>query len=451
MNPLPPPIQPGPLAPFEALGATAGDGMLKLIETGFELAMRIVWEAGLAILREAFLLVDKFSIFTVSTTDGPVGALWPLMLWISGVLAISLFFWQILSTALRGGRGFVRLMTGPFQYAAALAVSVGLVTASLTAADSLTTATLNSSLQTSNFTDALNASGLLDAGSDGVKGTVLGIAAVAGVIPAGLGFATEMIFREAAMYVLIATLPVTAAGLLANVTSRMFWRMVRWAHALIAMKPAIATTVGLGVSATAEAEGLSGLFAGVAVLWTSVWVPFVLFRLFAFIDPNTDAGAAFREALSQETGFGSYGSESPTGQAAESAWNRHKKAKSGDDEDDDNTSERANTDRFDSADTGDSIPEDRHPDDGSEAKGQTSSDSDESQANGVPEGDDTDDTGASPEGVDDSRGEASMPTPLDNEHGADVTPDAASSTADAEVDDDDDDDGTAERAAMGGA
>ena len=67
-------------------------------------------------LRGAFGLADQFSIFTVSTMDGPVGALRPMMLWISGILALGLFFRQIVTTMLHGGRGFLRLIGGPVQY-----------------------------------------------------------------------------------------------------------------------------------------------------------------------------------------------------------------------------------------------------------------------------------------------------------------------------------------------
>jgi hypothetical protein len=127
------------------------------------------------------------------------------------------------------------------------------------------------------------------------------------VIPAAIGYSLEMLFREAAIYVLVATVPIVAAGLLANVTASWFWRTCRWLVACIAMKPVLAMTLVFGVAITGGSQGLSGLLAGVGVLIISLLAPFVLFRLFAFVDPNSDAGAAFRDALSG-VGVDSYGS-----------------------------------------------------------------------------------------------------------------------------------------------
>ncbi|WP_158892582.1 hypothetical protein [Amycolatopsis anabasis] len=335
---------------FGLLGDTAGAQVGEAASSLFELAMRLIWDAALFILREAFKLADQFSIFTVSTTEGPVSVLWPLVLWISGVLALGLFFWQIIITVLRGGRGFTRLVAGPFQYGAALALTVGLVAAFLASADGLTTAILDYSLHARNFQDALNATGFADAVSDGVKAVVLGIAGIVGVVPAGIGYVIEMLFREAAIYVLVATSPLAAAGLLANVTAPWFWRTARWLLATIAMKPVLAFTLVLGIAIMGGAQGVSGLLAGVGVLLVSLVVPFVLFKLFAFIDPNTEAGQAFRDQLSN-AGLDSYGTDSPSGKAAQWAWN--KKFGKKDDEDDEDgggsDQEQANTDRFDHA------------------------------------------------------------------------------------------------------
>ncbi|MGH3624437.1 MAG: hypothetical protein ACRDQ5_22070, partial [Sciscionella sp.] len=79
-------------------------------------AMKAIWNASLAVLRAAFGLADKFSAFTVSVDTGPIATLWPMMLWISGTLAVGLFFYQLIVTSLRGGRGFLRVVIGPVQY-----------------------------------------------------------------------------------------------------------------------------------------------------------------------------------------------------------------------------------------------------------------------------------------------------------------------------------------------
>lgn len=301
--------------PFDDIGDAMGGAIKDMIASAFEAAMQAIWDASLFVLRGAFTLADQFSMFSVSTTEGPVSILWPMMLWISGVMALGLFFWQLIITNLRGGRGFMRLVGGPFQYGIALAVTVGMVAAFLTGVDGLTNGILQYGLQSKNFTDALNHTSFGDGVVDGVKAIVLGICAFVGVIPAAIGYILEMLFREAAIYVLVATVPLVAAGLLANVTAHWFWRTCRWLLACIAMKPVLALALVLGVAIAGGSQGLSGLLAGVGVLIISLFCPFVLFRLFAFVDPNSDAGAAFRDALSG-VGVDSYGANNPAMMAA---------------------------------------------------------------------------------------------------------------------------------------
>ncbi|MET8848628.1 hypothetical protein [Amycolatopsis sp. NPDC004625] len=346
-----------PLDLLKKLGELAGEGIGALAGGVLEPLMAATWAAALFILRTAFALVDQFSVFTVSTTDGPVSILWPMTLWISGAIALGMFFWQIITTVLHGGRGFIRLITGPIQYGIALAVTVSVIAAFLTAADGLTEAILSTGLRVNNFQDALNMTGFTDALSDEVKNVVLGLAAAFGVIPAGLGFAVEAVFREAAIYVLIATVPVAAAGLVADATARWYWKVVRWGLVAIVMKPALAFVLVLAVAIVGGAQGLSGLLAGIGVLFVALCVPLVLFKLFAFIDPGSDSQGVFRDKLS-DTGLDSYGAGSIAGRVAGAFRNKARSERSnngngGDGEDGADSQEQANVDRFDEAVTED--------------------------------------------------------------------------------------------------
>ncbi|WNV83162.1 hypothetical protein [Umezawaea sp. Da 62-37] len=289
-----------------------------VMASGFEFIMQAIWLVSLSLLLGAFKLADQFSVFSVDTRTGPIAVLWPMMLWISGVIALGLFFWQLIVTNLRGGRGFMRLVGGPVQYGIALAVTVSTLAVFLAGVDGLTNGILEYGLQSKNFSDALKQTSFGDGIVDGVKGVALGICAFVGVIPAAVGYILEMLFREAAITVLVATIPVTAAGLLANITASWFWRTCRWLLACVAMKPVLALALVLGVAISGGSEGLSGLLAGIGVLLISLFCPFVLFKLFAFVDPNSDTGAAFRDALSG-AGVDSYGANNPAMLAGKAA------------------------------------------------------------------------------------------------------------------------------------
>lgn len=334
--------------PFDSIGSTLGGELKTMVASGFEAAMEAIWKVSLWWMAETFKLVDKFSAFTVSTDTGPISVLWPVMLWISGILALGLFFWQLAGTVLRGGRGFVRLIVGPMQYGVALAVSVGLISALLAGADGITEGILDYGLQAENFTDALDATGFLDANADGVHAIALGFFAFTGVLPASLGYALEMLFREAAIYVLVAAIPLNAAGLLSGTAVIFFWRTARWLVVCVLMKPMLGLTLVLGVSISGGSTGFTGMLAGIGVLMISLGCPFVLFRLFAFIDPSTDAGAAFRDNLASR-GYDSYGDNNPGALASNLVSRAFGGGGGGGDGGGSAETEDANTSRFDEA------------------------------------------------------------------------------------------------------
>ncbi|WP_328442855.1 hypothetical protein [Amycolatopsis sp. NBC_00438] len=394
-----------PLDILKKLGELAGDGVGVFASGVLEPLMAATWAAALFILRTAFQLVDQFSILTVSTTDGPVSILWPMTLWISGAIALGMFFWQIITTVLHGGRGFVRLITGPIQYGIALAITVSVVAAFLAAADGLTEAILSTGLRVGNFRDALNMTGFTDALSDEVKNVVLGLAGAFGVIPAGLGFAFEAVFREAAIYVVVATIPIAAAGLVADATARWYWKVVRWGLVAVVMKPALAFVLVLAVAIVGGAQGLSGLLAGIGVLFVALLVPLVLFKLFAFVDPDSDPQGVFRDKLA-DAGMDSYGANSVAGRVAGAFGKMARKdlkskGTNGDDEDGDDAQEQANVDRFDQAaaddDTTAGLPDvtgDEHAPDGTDEAGAASGGN--ALDSGATSGSDAQDSGTDP-------------------------------------------------------
>lgn len=307
-QPPPSPAPPPPAVP-EAGGGLVGDGIGTIMGSALDSMMKAVWTASVELLAAVFELIDRFSTFTVDTGSGAIGAVWPTLLWVSGVIAIGLFFWQLALAALRGGRGMLHTATGPIAYGIALTVTVGVVAAVLQAGDGLTTTILSAGLDVDNFTAAWTHMPLSGTQAvDGVKAMVLGLAAVFGVLPVAFGYLIELIWRQAVILLLVATIPISAAGLLAQSTAPWFWRTMRWTLAAIAMKPVLALSVVLGVASLGGASGVIGLLAGIGVLAVSLLAPFALFRLFAFVDPNTQAGVGLRQAFTDAVSKASSGS-----------------------------------------------------------------------------------------------------------------------------------------------
>jgi hypothetical protein len=283
--------------------------------------MKAIWAAALWLLRTAFELVDSLLRFGdgsgVATaegkipTDSPLFGIWPTLRWISLVVALGLFFWQLTTTMLRGGHGFWRAVSGPLAYVLATAITIGAVATLLGAAEGLTTLLLNEGLQADSFRSVLDSQKLggsfvdsPDLGAtvdETARSVVLGLVALFGVIPAALGFLLQMVFRQAVIFVLIATVPICAAGLMTNTTAVWFWKCLRWIMAAVLMKPALALVLVIGVNMLAAPTGLGGLMVGTGVLLVALFCPMALYRLLAFVEPGTASGATARSALSLDS------------------------------------------------------------------------------------------------------------------------------------------------------
>ncbi|WP_075554373.1 hypothetical protein [Pseudonocardia sp. Ae505_Ps2] len=336
-----------------------GGSLSAIARDAFSSAMQWVWDAAIWLLKGGFSLADTVSrvepgTLTGNTADNPdplpapdgpaaapapppeaaagavdLGALWSMMIWLATLIALGLFFFQLASVALRGGRGMARAVTGPAQFGIALAVTTGAVAILLTGADGLTLFFLSFLGEQGSFTAILAHPAVVDRFgatpdlgaevTDGVRAMILGIAALFGVVPAAVGFALAMIFRAAAIMVLIATIPIAAACLIADTTAPMFWKVARWLLAAVLMKPALALVLVIGVAVISRAEGVAGLLGGTAVLLISLFCPTVLYRALPFVEPGTNAGMALRSLGSRSGGGGEPGADNGTTEAINTA------------------------------------------------------------------------------------------------------------------------------------
>lgn len=319
------------------MGDLFGDAVNSFFASAIDQIMTFIWAAAVNLLRGSFELVDGLLGFGDGSdlVDGsgglgsaaPFAEIWPVLRWIGLSVALGLFFWQLTTTVLRGGAGFWRAATGPVAYGVAAAMTLGVVAALLGAAEGLTTVLLQRGLDADNFRTILDNPDLaftdnpeVDSQLDSsVRAVLLGLVGLFGVIPAALGFALQMIFRQAAILVLVATVPITAAGLMTNTTASWFWRSLRWMMAAILMKPALALVLVIGVNVLSAPTGIGGLLAGTGVLLISLFCPLVLFRLLAFVEPGTNAGATMRSALSSSGGGGGQPSASSSPEETNSA------------------------------------------------------------------------------------------------------------------------------------
>ena len=124
--------------------------------------MKGIWAASVWLLRSVFELVDSFTTLNFVSVDGgidptsPIATIWPLMRWVSLVIATGLFFLQLATTMLRGGRGMFRLATGPLAYAIAVGMTASGIGLLFAAGDGLTTMMLDQGLEADGFAGVLD-------------------------------------------------------------------------------------------------------------------------------------------------------------------------------------------------------------------------------------------------------------------------------------------------------
>lgn len=292
--------------------------------------MREIWTGTLALLRAVMGLVGELGSLDITPGGGAISnELWTTMLQLAALIAVTLFFAQLAAAALNPRRHMFQAATGPVQYGVALALSVAVVAGLLGAADGLSAVILAQGANVTDTAAAMDQLGLVD-DNNAVKATVLGLLGIIAVVPLAIGYGITLLFRSASILVLVATLPITAAGLTNLATKSWFWRVARWLLALIFLKPAFALCFALGSGivaaagrttgpnappaapvppgapaagqlAPADGSGVVTLLLGLGIMFVALFAPYALFRLFAFIEPGTQPHQAMMSAFSSAT------------------------------------------------------------------------------------------------------------------------------------------------------
>jgi hypothetical protein len=252
-----------------------------------------------------------------------VGVL-PITLWVGAAVLLLAAFLQLGKSVAAGGRGFGTLVVGLAQYALVTIAGLGFLSVLIAASDGLANGLLAGGAHVNSFSALSERTTLWDQAAQTAGGIAMGLVALICVIPAALGLLLESLIRHAAILVLGATMPILAAGLVFEATTRWFWTGLRWMVALLLLTPAIALVTVIGLQTAAGAVGGIGntrgaassvvsLAVGGVTLLVALLCPLALFKLLAFLDPNTVAGGAVRGFFS---GSSSPGDISGTSTAA---------------------------------------------------------------------------------------------------------------------------------------
>jgi hypothetical protein len=260
-------------------GAVVGPGPLEGL-------MQQIWQSCSELFAAAFTVADATATVSLSTTSGTLGALWPLSLCAGALIAGCVFVGQLLRGVRRGSR--VGAAVGPLKYTVAVTATAGCVSGLLGITDAATAMLLHQVLHAHSFGELAGHLPVTAEAVAGVSSVTLGLVGLFGLVPAAFGYATEMIYQQAAIVVLIATVPITAAGLLARSTARWWWTTLRWGLTATLMKPALVLVLAVALGPLVGAHGLFGLLGAGAVSWVALGCPWVLYRLSIFLTPAVE-------------------------------------------------------------------------------------------------------------------------------------------------------------------
>ena len=229
--------------PLSWLGDQAG----KAIADVWKAAMTGLWSAALWLLQLAFKVIDAFTTPDLSA-GGPIAPVLPMILWIAlSVVGIMFLVQLALVLVRRDGKTLGQLLLGTVQFGAVWLGYLGIASAAVTAASGLARGILRAMLHVDGFSALDLSRSMPRAISDATVATVLGVVGLLLIIPAAFLYLIVMFVREAAIIILAATAPISAAGLVSDVGKMWFWKTLRWFIAALLIAPAAALIIGLGV------------------------------------------------------------------------------------------------------------------------------------------------------------------------------------------------------------
>jgi hypothetical protein len=226
----------------------------------------------------------------VDLSSPGVKNVYAICLGIAAVIAALLLLGQVIRTALtHDGSGLAEGLAGVGKAAAAFMLTLVIAAAAVTAADGLTTYIIDRSFGsaaalTARITGLLSftgAAGQPDAEAAGSASLLLLLAIIGILLILVLWF--ELLLRNAAIAVLVATSPIGAAGQVSAATRSWWPKMASATAQLIILKPVIALIFALGLGLTGRSRDIETLLAGMLILLLAVvaWPVVARFLTFA--------------------------------------------------------------------------------------------------------------------------------------------------------------------------
>ena len=247
----------------------------------------------------------------VNLGSGGVRNVYAISLGLAAVVAALLLLGQVIRTVVtHDGSGLAQGLTGVGKAALACLLTLTIAATALRAADQLTGFIVT---QTFGSVQALSTkiSDLVQ-WNISVQSTLILIFAVVGILlTIVLWF--ELLLRNAAIAVLVATSPIAAAGQASRSTEGWWPKLASSTAQLIILKPIIALVFCLGFSLTGKSSDIETLLTGMLILVLAVIAWPAVARFFTFASIQVGGGAGLGAVLGFAAARMSSGSSAPAG------------------------------------------------------------------------------------------------------------------------------------------
>lgn len=237
-----------------------------VVEGAFEHMCRAFADAGAAVLTavaEAFLTAS-----TIDLGKSGIDRVLVVTTSIAMSVAVLLLIGQVIRTGLTmRGEHLAHGLIGVVKAALATACVFSVATLLLVVADQLSVLIMTETFgSTEAFADRFANAVALTAGSGPiVPAALLLIFGLLSVIVGAILFG-EMLFRHAAIVVIVAVSPIAAAGMVAGSTSDWWRKLVTAGVQLIFLKPLIVLVFAIGFGVAGESDDILGVLAGLVTL-----------------------------------------------------------------------------------------------------------------------------------------------------------------------------------------
>jgi hypothetical protein len=238
------------------------------------------------------------AIPNVDLASAGIRNVYGISLGLAATVAALLLLGQVISTAFsHDGSALAQALTGVGKAALATLLTLSVAGAGLAAADQLTNFIVTQTFGSVQVLSAKIAAIVSWTGSGAtLQAALLLIFAVVGILlTIVLWF--EMLLRNAAIAVLVATSPIAAAGQASQATKSWWPKLASATTQLIILKPIIALVFCVGFSLTARSSDVETLLTGMLVLLLAVIAWPVVARFFTFASVQVGGSAGLGAVL----------------------------------------------------------------------------------------------------------------------------------------------------------